>query len=147
MVWLAVGLVLLASIILAVSKITALGRPNPVKDDEDPANMLEGVPTLFIPGYFGNRFSFGRLLNRMTKRYGAHKSMVVKVDRHGNIHVSGTLSKSKALIQILFAKKASRPQEQAVWLSQILTCSRLVMEFEKSIWSATPWVVLPFSGF
>lgn len=120
MVWLAVGLVLLASIILAVSKITALGRPNSVKDDEDPANMLEAVPTLFIPGYFGNRFSFGRLLNRMTKRYGAHKSMVVRVDRHGNIHVSGTLSKSKALIQVLFAKKTSRPQEQAVWLSEIL---------------------------
>lgn len=119
MVWMAVSLMVLAALIFAVIKIIRFGKPKTRGTREDPLNQLEGIPTLFIPGYFGNRLSFGRLLNRLAHRYGAHKSMVVKVDRHGRIQVLGTLSKSKPLIQVLFAKKSSRPQEQAEWVMAI----------------------------
>lgn len=117
MVWMAVVIILLVG--YGTERIMALGKPNPLRNDSDSENELEAIPTLFIPGYFGNRLSFGRLLNRLTRQYHAHKSMVVKVGRHGEIRVSGQLSRSKAMIQVLFAHKSSRPQQQAVWLSEI----------------------------
>lgn len=119
MVWMAVLIIVLVLIVFGIERIMSLGRPNPLRNDAKPTDELEAIPTLFIPGYFGNRLSFGRLLNRLTRRYDAKKTMVVKVDRHGGIRVSGQLSQSKALIQVLFADKSSRPQQQAVWLAKI----------------------------
>ena len=120
MVWMAGLIIVLLIAMVVVGRLIRLGTPNQVGIDSDPANGIEAIPTLFIPGYFGNRLSFGRLINRLTRQYGANKSMVIKVDRHGKIHVSGHLAKSKVLIQVLFADKSSRPRQQAVWLSEVL---------------------------
>lgn len=119
MLWMTVSVIVLAVLVLAGVKFIKLGKPTAKGAQEDPLSQLEGIPTLFLPGYFGSRLSFGRLLNRLMHRYGAHKSMVVKVDHHGRIQILGTLGKSKTLIQVLFAKKTSRPREQAEWLAEI----------------------------
>lgn len=124
MVWMAGLIIVLVMVIVVVGKLIKLGKPSLVNHDSGPADGVEAISTLFIPGYFGNRLSFGRLINRLMRRYGANKSMVIKVDRHGQIRVLGSLAQSKVLIQVLFADKSSKPKQQAVWLSEILALLR-----------------------
>ncbi|WP_268912776.1 alpha/beta hydrolase [Lentilactobacillus sp. SPB1-3] len=78
------------------------------------------VPTLFVPGFFGNRFSFGRLLSRLVNGFHANKSMVIVVKRDGSLKVIGALDKSRPLIQILFSKKTVRVKEQTTAIMKII---------------------------
>lgn len=75
--------------------------------------------TLFLPGYFGNRFSFGFLLRRLVRNYHANKSLVIHVTGNGQLKFTGTVVKNRCVVQVLFHDKTSRPKQQAEWLTKI----------------------------
>ena len=120
MVGITIGMIVLVLLVMipAAFKFVALGKPK-TRQTVGALEPADQIPTIFLPGYFGNRFSFGRLLNRLSLRYQANKSMVVKVDLHGRIRIRGTISQSRPMIQVLFANKLSRPEQQATWLADI----------------------------
>ncbi|GHP15211.1 hydrolase [Lentilactobacillus fungorum] len=106
---------------------SALGRPQSAQTQVQAESELNGVPTIFLPGYFGNRFSFGFLLRRLVAAYAANKSMVIFVDRHGKLKVIGDLADTRSLVQVVFRDKTSRPKQQAEWLMTI--CELLATQY------------------
>ncbi|EEI25725.1 alpha/beta hydrolase [Lentilactobacillus hilgardii] len=103
-----------------------IGRPFNNRKESQP--FFDNVPTLFIPGYFGNRFSFGFLLKRLVRRYDANKSMVIIVKRNGCLRLYGNIKNQRCVIQVLFENKTSRPKQQAAWLNDI--CQMLETDYQ-----------------
>ncbi|MFD1124014.1 alpha/beta hydrolase [Lentilactobacillus raoultii] len=118
-------LVLLISLTLLIRWVVALGRP--IKRQGRLATEI-GAVTLFLPGYFGSRFSFGPLLKRLVKNYQADKSLVIIVKRTGRLKLIGELAAKRSVVQILFEDKTSKPRQQAVWLDQI--CQLLKNQYQ-----------------
>ncbi len=83
------------------------------------AKLDSSIPTIFLPGYFGNRFSFGFMLNRFEKKFWAKKSMVIRVGKLGNMKVQGDLANKRSLIQVIFTDHSSKAVVQANWLKDI----------------------------
>ncbi len=122
MTWTNLILTLLAAVALLLSILatiigTKLGRPMHPEGQE--LTDKGGVPTLFLPGYFGNRFSFGFLLRRLVKRYHADKSLIIIVKKSGELKMIGQISPKRCVIQILYEDKRARPKKQAGWLDEI----------------------------
>ena len=75
--------------------------------------VMDPVPTLFIPGHLGTRYSFGHMLWRLQRRYGLSKDVVAIVAPDGKVHLRGQLNLNHhAAVQVLFTDKAVRP---AAW--------------------------------
>ncbi|EHO46990.1 hypothetical protein FC98_GL000463 [Lentilactobacillus kisonensis DSM 19906 = JCM 15041] len=113
------GIILVVGSVLLAKTFILIGRPINSHVDQQAINQIDAVPTLFLPGYFGNRFSFGFLLRRLVKKYGANKSLVIIVDRHGKLRLIGDFVDYRCLIQVIFQDKRSRPKQQAEWLMRI----------------------------
>ncbi|MFC6180304.1 alpha/beta hydrolase [Lactiplantibacillus daowaiensis] len=111
-------LILLAVIIVAiVSRITykfiQYGRPQHLPQAPLPQTADDSAVTLFIPGYAGNRFSFGGMLQRFVTGEIANKSLVVLIDRHNHPHVTGQLDKYRPMVQLVFATPRVSVRQQA----------------------------------
>ncbi|KRL02459.1 cell surface hydrolase, membrane-bound [Liquorilactobacillus capillatus DSM 19910] len=80
------------------------------------------VPTLFIPGYRGNRLSFGGMIFRLDHYGLGTKAMVVRVSTKGKVKFEQrrSLKTKNPLIQVLFANNRDERLE-AVQLGKVLT--------------------------
>lgn len=94
-------------------------------------NDYNDVPTLFIPGFFGSRFSFGSLLGRLVTNFRANKSMVIVVKRDGSLKVIGELKQSRPLVQILFSNKSVRVSEQTNAIIRIVNLLHTNYEIDR----------------
>ncbi|MFB9768291.1 alpha/beta hydrolase [Lactiplantibacillus modestisalitolerans] len=89
------------------------GRPQRLAQQPAPANADDSAVTLFIPGYAGNRFSFGGMLRRFVIAGIANKSLVVLIDRHNHLRVSGQLDSYRPMVQLIFANPRAAVRQQA----------------------------------
>ncbi|KRM71490.1 alpha/beta fold hydrolase [Lacticaseibacillus brantae] len=90
------------------------------------------VPTLFIPGYYGNRYSFGHMLWRMHKRGQLDKQVVAIVKRDGHVKLLGQLQpQTRAAVQVLYQRKSSRPNLQQSGLEAVITALQQQADFDQ----------------
>lgn len=101
------------------------GKPDKIKNERQ---VKQQVPTLFIPGYMGNRFSFGRLMRRFHKYYGANKSIVAIVNKDNSVDMRGEIDAYRPMVQILFRNKNSRADLQAAGLRNV--CQQLYASYQ-----------------
>ncbi|WP_047998934.1 alpha/beta hydrolase [Lactiplantibacillus herbarum] len=94
-------------------KFWQYGRPQHLKKDEVARTADDSAVTLFIPGYAGNRFSFGGMLQRFVTSGIANKSLVVMIDRHNHPHVTGHLDPYRPMVQLVFATPRVAVRKQA----------------------------------
>jgi len=94
-------------------KFWQYGRPQHLKKDEVARTADDSAVTLFIPGYAGNRFSFGGMLQRFVTGGIANKSLVVMIDRHNHPHVMGHLDPYRPMVQLIFATPRVAVRKQA----------------------------------
>lgn len=80
------------------------------------------VPTIFVHGYRGNRYSFGRMLIRFQKKGIAQKTMVVRIFEDGSFTYKGKIPRqsNNPCIQVLFQKNTATVQMQVQWLTGFL---------------------------
>lgn len=90
-----------------------LGHP----DKQRKVPVGDGIPTLFVPGYFGTRYTFGHMLQRLP----ADKQVVAIVRHNGRVHLRGQLTFGPHVaVQVLFADKRVRPGQQLAGLTQVI---------------------------
>ncbi|AVK64465.1 hydrolase [Lactobacillus sp. CBA3606] len=111
-------LIIIAVIIIGmISRISykfwQYGRPQHLVTSQQPQTADDSAVTLFIPGYAGNRFSFGRMLQRFVMGKIANKSLVVWIDRHNHPHVTGHLDPYRPMVQLIFATPRVAVRAQA----------------------------------
>ena len=85
--------------------------------------IYEQTPTLFIPGWGGNAWTYNRLLRWLARQGYGHKILTVRVDWDGNPHFIGCWEKAadNPLIQVLFDHNLTRDyQPQVTWITTIL---------------------------
>lgn len=80
------------------------------------------VPTVFFHGYSGTKGSFGSMMTRLSKNYGAHLGEILQVSPQGEVSVlSGFgLDAPKTLIQVLFVDNQNNEWNQAQWIENTL---------------------------
>ena len=80
------------------------------------------IPTLFIPGYLGNKVTFGPMIDRFDKNHLGTDAMLIEVSKSGKITAQHTASlhKNNPLIQVLFATNKDQAV-QARHLMQVMT--------------------------
>jgi len=90
------------------------------------------VPTLFIPGYYGNRYSFGHMLLRLHKKGQLDKQVVALVKRNGQVRLFGRLQpNTKAAVQVLFQRKSSRPDRQQTGIEAVIAALQQQVAFDQ----------------
>jgi len=94
-------------------KFIQYGRPQHLVAAIQPQSADDSAVTLFIPGYAGNRFSFGGMLQRFVTGSIANKSLVVMIDRHNRPHVTGHLDPYRPMVQLIFATPRVSVRQQA----------------------------------
>ncbi|WP_416353611.1 alpha/beta hydrolase [Agrilactobacillus fermenti] len=79
------------------------------------------TPTLFIPGYMGNKISFGGMIRRMDHYGIGTKAMVIHVSKQGKVQIDqqASLKQKNPLIQVLFQNNKQEHVE-AKQLRQVL---------------------------
>ncbi|VDG24837.1 alpha/beta hydrolase [Lactiplantibacillus mudanjiangensis] len=109
--------VIVVLIVAVLSRITykfiQYGRPQHLMASPTPQNADDSAVTLFIPGYAGNRFSFGGMLQRFVTGSIANKSLVVMIDRYNHPHVTGQLDQYRPMVQLVFATPRVSVRQQA----------------------------------
>ncbi|ABJ63526.1 alpha/beta fold hydrolase [Levilactobacillus brevis] len=81
------------------------------------------TPTLFIPGWGGNAWTYNGLLRWLARHGYGHQVMTIVVDRRGQLRVQGdwSMQADNPLIQVLFAHPFTRDyQQQIAWLTTVL---------------------------
>lgn len=81
------------------------------------------TPTLMIPGWAGNAWTFNRFLQWLSRTGYAHKVLTVHVSWTGKLRFSGQWDGTgeNPVIQVLFDHSATRGyQQQVLWLTAIL---------------------------
>ena len=92
--------------------------------------VMDPVPTLFIPGHLGTRYSFGHMLWRLQRRYGLSKDVVAIVAPDGKVHLRGQLNLNHhAAVQVLFTDKAVRPAAQLHGLEKVIAALQTQQAF------------------
>ncbi|VDG32300.1 cell surface hydrolase, membrane-bound (putative) [Lactobacillus plantarum JDM1] [Lactiplantibacillus mudanjiangensis] len=109
--------VIVVLIVAVLSRITykfiQYGRPQHLMASPTPQNADDSAVTLFIPGYAGNRFSFGGMLQRFVTGSIANKSLVVMIDRYNHPHVTGQLDQYRPMVQLVFTTPRVSVRQQA----------------------------------
>lgn len=125
--WQIINQLLAIIVILVVSAVSLMGldyyKLAHVQHHWHPRlTHYEAVPTLFIHGYRGNRYSMGHLLMRLQKMGVAKKALVIKVAVDGTLTFNGPqeFTASNPTIQVLFQNNHADVQDQVRWLSQIV---------------------------
>lgn len=116
MILIIIGVIIIGILIRIGIKFWQYGRPQHLTADQAATCADDSAVTLFIPGYAGNRFSFGGMLQRFVTGGIANKSLVVMIDRHNQPHVTGHLDPYRPMVQLIFAtpRVAVRQQAQGV---------------------------------
>lgn len=81
------------------------------------------TPTLFIPGWGGNAWTYNGLLRWLARTGFGHKVLTVRVDRRGGLHFSGHWEHAadNPLIQVIFDHTFTADyQQQITWITAIL---------------------------
>lgn len=81
------------------------------------------TPTLFVPGWGGNAWTYNRLLRWLARQGMGHQVLTICVDRHGGLRVKGHWpnTASNPLIQVLFDHPFTADyQQQITWITSIL---------------------------
>ncbi|WP_225422741.1 alpha/beta hydrolase [Lactiplantibacillus garii] len=113
MILIIIGVLILGILARIGVKFWQYGRPQHLKHVPEATCADDGAVTLFIPGYAGNRFSFGGMLQRFVTGGIANKSLVVMVDRHNQPHVTGHLDPYRPMVQVIFATPRVAVRQQA----------------------------------
>lgn len=81
------------------------------------------VPTLLVPGWGGNGWTYSKLIKYYQKENIAQKTMTIHVTPTGKVKVQGSVANKKnALIQLIFDWNYTKDyQPQTKWLQQVLT--------------------------
>lgn len=108
-----ISLVILGLVGRLAVKYVQYGRPQHLAHQVKANGADDSAVTLFIPGYAGNRFSFGGMLHRFVTDGVANKSLVVVVDRHNHPHVTGELDAYRPMVQLIFARPRASVRQQA----------------------------------
>lgn len=117
--WLAVAVALVAITIGAID-YWRIGHV-PKDFHPRPGQAITTVPTLFIHGYSGNRYSFGHMLGRLHREGIAQKAMVITVNRRGQLHTQGRLENTQnPMIQVIFKRSRENLVTELAWLHQIM---------------------------
>lgn len=80
------------------------------------------VPTLFIHGYGGGSYSFGRMIDRLSENDQTQKELVLTVNAKGEVKADGELTgkEDNPSIQIIFEDNKNTEWNQAQWLKNCL---------------------------
>lgn len=108
-----IGIIIVAVLSRIGYKFWQYGRPQHLATSPQPQSADDSAVTLFIPGYAGNRFSFGGMLQRFVTGKFANKSLVVTIDRHNHPHVTGKLDAYRPMVQLIFATPRVPVRQQA----------------------------------
>ncbi|WP_283678033.1 alpha/beta hydrolase [Lentilactobacillus sp. Marseille-Q4993] len=112
--------------VFIIYKYDSYARPIKVKHPESQVNR-QMIPTIFIPGFLGNRFSFGSMQKRLVKQGIADKTLVIIVKRDGALKVRGSLIGKNPMVQVLFSQNTVRPKGQVRAIFDI--CQLLVDDY------------------
>lgn len=113
MILIIIGIIVVGIIARISYKFWQYGRPQHLKTTRTATCADDSAVTLFIPGYAGNRFSFGGMLQRFVTGGIANKSLVVMIDRHNHPHVQGQLDPYRPMVQLVFATPRVAVRQQA----------------------------------
>lgn len=113
MILIIIGIIVLAIVARLGYKYWQYGRPQHLTTTPKVPTGDDSAVTLFIPGYAGNRFSFGGMLARFVAGGIANKSLVVMIDRHNQPHVTGQLDPYRPMVQLIFATPRVAVRQQA----------------------------------
>jgi len=108
-----IGIIVLGLLGRIGFKFIQYGQPQHLAPSPQPQTADDSAVTLFIPGYAGNRFSFGGMLQRFVRSRVANKSLVVVIDRHNHPHVTGHLDPYRPMVQLIFATPRVAVRQQA----------------------------------
>ncbi|WP_225423536.1 alpha/beta hydrolase [Levilactobacillus suantsaii] len=89
--------------------------------------VASAVPTLFIPGWGGNAWTYNGMLRWFARHGYASKVLTVRVDYRGRLHFTGTWTGAaeNPTIQVLFDRNLTQGyQHQIRWITQILRALR-----------------------
>ena len=113
LVLIVIGVVIVGVLSRLGFKFLQYGQPKHLAPSPQPQTADDSAVTLFIPGYAGNRFSFGGMLQRFVRSGVANKSLVVMIDRHNHPHVTGHLDPYRPMVQLIFATPRVAVRQQA----------------------------------
>lgn len=68
----------------------------------NPQVRYQSTPTLLIPGWGGNTWTYQKLINTAQKRNVAQKSMTIWVAPNGHVRIKGNLNRENSIIQLLY---------------------------------------------
>ncbi|WP_404821303.1 alpha/beta hydrolase [Lactiplantibacillus carotarum] len=113
MILIIIGILIIGIVVRIGFKFWQYGRPQHLRHLREPRCADDSAVTLFIPGYAGNRFSFGGMLQRFVAGGIANKSLVIMIDRHNQPHVTGKLDPYRPMVQLIFATPRVAVRQQA----------------------------------
>ena len=99
-------------------------RGEALRDDSLKTNITyQDVPTLLVPGWGGNAWTYSKFIKEAQQENIAQKMMTIHVTPLGKVKVKGTVKdKKNALIQVIFDwNYTSGYNSQTKWLRQVLT--------------------------
>lgn len=112
-----VGLALGGLLLGAAVEWYKLGQPSKTQS----VSLKNQIPTLFIHGYAGNRFSSGSMIKRF-ERYGwGQKSTVIIVKADGTLKLLGAPKVPGGFIQVLFDNNRMSVMHQTDWLWRLMS--------------------------
>lgn len=68
----------------------------------NPQVRYQSTPTLLIPGWDGNTWTYQKLINTAQKRNVAQKRMTIWVAPNGHVRIKGNLNQKNSIIQLLY---------------------------------------------
>ncbi|EEU30845.1 hypothetical protein HMPREF0501_00250 [Limosilactobacillus coleohominis 101-4-CHN] len=68
----------------------------------NPQVRYQSTPTLLIPGWGGNTWTYQKLINTAQKRNVAQKRMTIWVAPNGHVRIKGNLNQKNSIIQLLY---------------------------------------------
>lgn len=90
-----------------------------------PSIKKTDIPTLFIHGYKGGKYSFGRMIDRLDSQDNGEKELVLTISSTGEVTekqntLKGTFKENNPMIQVLFEDNKNHEWNQASWLRETL---------------------------
>lgn len=95
-------LITLGLILLAIQAFTLRGTRGQSITPTNPRVHYSKVPTLVIPGWGGNSWTYQTLIHRVQKQNIAHKTLTVWASPSGHIRFRGSLDHHNPIIQLLY---------------------------------------------
>lgn len=94
--------IVLGLILLAVQAFTLRGTRGENIHTSNSHVRYSSVPTLVIPGWGGNSWTYQKLIRQVQQKNIAHKTLTVWVSPSGHVHFQGRLDHHNPIIQLLY---------------------------------------------